>query len=125
MNRFVAAGLLAAALAGPASGQQRADDFPKPVQPEWEKRPTAMDISAVYPQRAANQEKSGQAIIKCLVIDDGLLGTCEVVSEQPAGYGFGTAALRLKSRFKIKSHTPDGAAVAGAFVNIPIIFKNY
>ena len=46
-----------------------------------------------YPQRALYAEQEGSVVLSCTVVDDRSLGLCRVVSENPAGWGFGEAAL--------------------------------
>ena len=58
--------------------------------------------------------------MECTVVSDGTLTACHVVSESPLGKGFGTAELRLASKFHMQKETVDGAPVGGARVVIPI-----
>ena len=45
---------------------------------------------------------------------------CQVVSEDPAGYGFGEAAVRIVERGRLAPLTIDGAATNATFqVTIP------
>jgi protein TonB len=67
--------------------------------------------------------KEGHATIKCTVAANGTVNNCSVVSEDPDGLGFGSAAQRLSKLFKMKPKTADGQSVDGAEVTIPIAFK--
>jgi len=51
---------------------------------------------------------------RCKVTETGYLTACAVVSESPEGMGFGTAALRLADRFRLKE------PVEGSELDIPI-----
>jgi hypothetical protein len=51
-------------------------------------------IPSNYPDAAARAGIAGAAVVQCSVIDENRLGTCQVLSETPQGYGFGDAALR-------------------------------
>ena len=45
---------------------------------------------------------------------------CHVTSESPAGHGFGDAALKLASKFRMRTRTADGHSVGGGWVTIPM-----
>lgn len=61
-----------------------------------------------------------EAIIQCDVRTDGLLEACFVASETPRRSGLGKGALRLMSKFRLVSSRPDGGAIAGGTVRIPL-----
>ena len=72
------------------------------------KVPSADNYVSSYPAKAAAEGMGGVANIDCQAAADGSLGDCKVVSETPAGYGFGEAALGLAT--KIRLSLPAGAS---------------
>jgi periplasmic protein TonB len=100
---------------------------PKPpsviTNPDWVRRPNGTDLANFYPPQALEAGTEGHSSMECTVKADGTLMDCHVVSESPAGKGFGSAEVRLASRFKMRPQTVDGAPVAGAKVVIPISWK--
>ncbi|MBN9319008.1 MAG: energy transducer TonB [Caulobacterales bacterium] len=93
------------------------------TRPDWLRRPGAEDYSRYYPDRAQRTETNGSATLRCIVTATGTLQNCEVVSETPADYGFGDAALRLSRLFKMRPQTSDGNPVEGGQVTIPLTFR--
>jgi protein TonB len=66
---------------------------------------------------------AGHAAIECTVQPDLTLGGCVVQSEEPLDQGFGAAALKLSTLFKMRPTTKDGRPVNGGKVVIPIRFE--
>jgi protein TonB len=61
-----------------------------------------------YPERAANDEISGMAVIDCVLQVDGKVKDCVVVKEAPQGYGFGEATVKLfEDEYNINSQKPS------------------
>jgi protein TonB len=89
----------------------------------WIERPTSADFHRVYPRSAYRRGIEGRVVFRCTIDDNGQLTACEVLSETPAGEGFGEAALRLSRRFRLPTETTTGAATAGGVVQIPIQFR--
>ena len=92
------------------------------TEADWLKKPKSEDILAVYPRDAFNRGQSGEVVIHCLVNVQGTLRGCSVLSEKPAGAGFGDAALTMTAQFLMKPGRRDGVPVESE-VSIPIHFK--
>lgn len=106
----------------PAAPPVSEDASPAIVQPEWLRRPTADDFRRLYPAAAARKNVPGRATILCGVGAEGLLINCTVTEESPSGEGFGEAALKMASAFKLRPLTRNGQPVEGGTVRIPLRF---
>jgi len=89
---------------------------------DWIRKPTGEDFARLYPEAAQRKNVPGRATIECKVQADGGLTGCQAIEESPAGEGFGPAALKMASRFKMRPLTKDGHAVEGGTIRIPIQF---
>jgi TonB family protein len=85
----------------------------------WQKTPTAEQVAQAYPVAARSSNSAGKAMVNCVLQPDGRLRACKVVSEEPAGAGFGQAALGLTSRFT----GYNSVAPTDFRVDIPIAFS--
>lgn len=88
----------------------------------WLERPGARDYSRYYPPRAMDRGQGGTVVLDCLVSADGRI-SCSVVSEDPDGWGFGEAAMRISRSFRAAAQTSDGRATSGGRVRVPIRFQ--
>jgi len=96
------------------------DSVTEVVRPDWVVRTGA---NRVYPERALIAGKAGRGTLRCTVSKTLGLTACKVISEEPAGYGFGRAAIELADRFSLKPVTLDGAPVLpGMTVTLSIPF---
>lgn len=90
--------------------------------PDWAKRLRPEDILGVWPTAALKKGLAGKAAIKCKVSLQGGLFDCKVLSETPAGAGFGSAALLLVPQILMRPATIDGKP-AVSDISIPITFQ--
>lgn len=71
-----------------------ASDAPPPPERTWIVRPRPE-----FPERALQAGvHRAQVELSCEVLEDGSLNQCEVVREDPEGFGFGAAAIRSASK---------------------------
>lgn len=87
---------------------------------DWLKKPDVDEMAMVYPTEAIKQGLDGRAIIECGLTVEGFLSNCKVFEENPAGIGFGAAALQLAPQFRMKPMMRRGKAVAMPTIKIPV-----
>ncbi len=88
----------------------------------WLQRPSSQDFNRYYPTRAMEREQEGRVVLDCIVSADGRIA-CTVVSEDPTGWGFGEAAIRISRNFRAAAQTSDGRATTGGRTRVPITFR--
>lgn len=106
-----------------------AGDAPAPPHPRiivehrWAARPSAADMSALYPPAARDAGVEGLVVISCIATAEGKLSACEAVVEKPAGMGFGEASLKLAEFFRLEPADARGKPIEGASIRLPIRWK--
>ena len=90
--------------------------------PTWIERPNASDFTRYYPPRALSDGQGGRVLLSCVVGATGRI-ECSVASEDPSGYGFGQAALRISRHFRMSPRLEDGRPTEGGRVRVPISFQ--
>lgn len=88
----------------------------------WTSRPDGNDVMRYYPQRAQEREQQGRVQMLCQIQEGGSI-TCLVDSEDPAGWGFGEAALRVARHYRAAPTTDTGESTAGKTTRVVIRFR--
>lgn len=112
----------APAVQGPAVAANADAPVREPAKVRWSARPTADRLEQLYPSRARSNDVSGSATLRCTILPTGR-AACSVVSETPAGYGFGQAALRAADSLRAAPTLDDGSNSTGAIADVSIRFK--
>ncbi len=129
---LLASGLIVAATADPSVAQSPADTPEQGVSPTppaisevikkpvFERLPTAEDMAATIPPKAAARHQFGTVALQCVVTTEGLLTDCKVLDENPTGLGYGDAGLTLSRRYKMSRLDGAGVPVTGRIQKIKI-----
>jgi TonB family protein len=76
-----------------------------------------------YPQKAVRAHIPGSVVLECKALASGVLTSCKVIAEVPAGYDFGDAGLKMTCLFKMKPTDPATTPAEGRTVRVPLQFK--
>ncbi len=91
---------------------------------DWVALPSPDKTATLYPAGAAKAGvATGVGQVDCRVGEDGALGDCKLVGEEPAGLGFGAAALVIAPEMHANLWTRDGQRAPGARVVVPLRFN--
>ena len=88
---------------------------------EWINYPTLAEINPYWPVVARKARMSGHVVLGCELRRPGKPDRCWLLSEQPSGYGFGRAALRMSRIFRIRPVTRNGETF-DLPVRVPVVF---
>lgn len=88
------------------------------THPVWMRRPSSQEMARYYPDRAQRMGVAGEAVVTCVVAADGSLDACVLESESPSDMGFGEAALKLATLFRLQLAPGD----VGSKISLPIAF---
>jgi len=105
-------------------GEQMYDGAPYVAKPKYAAAPTLGDLMNAYRAAAPKPDDivSGEAMVKCRIVEEGALTDCTLIKETPAGQGIGAAVLAVAPKFKLQTWTDDGLPVIGTSVRLPIKF---
>jgi TonB family protein len=93
------------------------------LDPPWTNTPSNGQVRAAWPAEAKGTA-GGQAALRCELNKTGGLTSCRVLSEIPAGKGFGKAARSLSPAFRV-AFAPDQVKTLGSYtVDVPFHFRD-
>jgi TonB family protein len=84
--------------------------------PTFVQAPDVAAVAAAYPAKARAEGVGGVATVSCTAGGEGVLLRCLRLGEEPGGYGFGIAALKLVREMRV------AGATRGAEVVVPVRF---
>lgn len=97
--------------------------YAQPVsKPVWRSLPTPEDVAAAMPAPAIAAGQGGLARLTCKVATSGALADCVIAGEEPAGLGFGAAALTLIPKITMDPAWSDGRSAVGESITLPLRF---
>lgn len=99
---------------GPGSGSG--------TPPRFLRGPSQGQIRDAHPRSALAARRSGVAIINCRIQLDTRLNACRVISESPAGEGFGQAGMSVVSYYRFQPPTRNGQALDDQGVTVTVEF---
>lgn len=117
---IIALVLLAIAFANAAGAQERVD--PRNHGVIWTERPDASAFERFYPEAARYQDVTGRVVLMCIVRSD-THTDCTIESEEPTGWGFGSAALSISGSFRLLPMVRDGQTLETGRVRVPVAFR--
>lgn len=71
-------------------------------------------------KRAREMHVAGRALVRCRVSPNGKLSDCDVMSEDPVGWGFGKGAISTVSELRLARKALDGSPTLGRMVEVPV-----
>lgn len=86
-------------------------------RPIWTVRPNGRHLEQYYPPRALERSQTGEVALECLKAASGEVA-CSVTNEEPAGWGFGEAAVMSSQHWRHAVQLPSGASAVGAKVQV-------
>ena len=80
------------------------------------------DKEQYYPAEPLKYCLSGRVQIQCMVMPDGKLTGCAILSETPPGKGFGDATLQVAHIWRIRPFSADGKPTSGGVFRRTVVW---
>jgi hypothetical protein len=88
----------------------------------WLALPTAAEFQAAFPKTESGANRV-RIVLLCDVAAGGALAGCAVESEEPAGQGYGAAALALTPKIRVGLLSAGGVPLVGAKIRVPVRYE--
>jgi TonB family protein len=88
----------------------------------WSAAPSYAEVVAVYPAKARQEIKGGRVILDCAFNASSRFKRCEVLEEEPRGYGFAAAAQVLTKAFEGPPNPVGDGNFTNAHTQISVVF---
>jgi hypothetical protein len=75
-----------------------------------------------YPRKALRARIEGVAWLRCFVLRRDRVRDCRLVAEEPAGHGFGQAALKTERQLRVRVHNQSGRRIYNEWVTVRSFF---
>jgi len=85
--------------------------------------PSRADIAEFYPPKAKKAGVSGRGVMLCSANPQGDIVACTLEDEEPKGYGFGDAVMRMGYLFKVAPQPKSQCPYAPMEVVIPVDWR--
>lgn len=69
-------------------------------------------VNPIYPEEAQKKRLQGRTVVEVVISDKGTITRAKVVKEEPAGHGFGKAAVEAAKQWRFEPATLHGRPVA-------------
>jgi TonB family protein len=89
----------------------------------WIAAPNNDQMAAAFPAAAVGKISAAHVLLRCSMRDDGTLGSCDGVSEEPSNKGFDRAARSLIKDFRLPP-APKAHAYGNFRVDLPFDFRD-
>jgi periplasmic protein TonB len=104
------------------SGPPPPTDPPIVTRPEVRSGPTRDQIAAAMQPTARVIHQNGYATVSCRVAATGTAEDCQLEQESPTGRGFGPAAMKMTSLFRLRPKTVDGVPQDDGSITFVVVF---
>lgn len=104
------------------TGTSTLTSTPVILDPPWTRVPTQAELNAAWP-KGATGISSAQVALRCVLAKTGQLRSCDVISEEPRGKGFGRAAETLSKLFQVNVN-PEDKQLRDYLVDLPFRFRD-